>query len=483
MEEYENLIGKYIGKCKIVDFITQGALGSVFHGYHETLERKVAIKILNKSVSEEYFLANSNQIAALEHENICSIYDIVFDEEIQKNCIIEQWIQEKSLRRRIDDKLFFSLDEFITLTMSIAETLAYAHNQGVVHGNLRPENFIKTADNQIHLKDFALVPAEIGVTQTLFGSKGYMAPEQEQRSLPSPASDIFNLGCTLFELLTGKLPVGYDKNDETALTVENIDLLPEEIPSEIILCLKRMLACDSSKRYQNAKELLEEIKVVFVKFDKVTCPQCGRRNSHDEVFTCKKCCVDNLCLHHLVPHSRTCEKCMETKRISHRIFHDNRDVRVELKGKLRNIANNNKQGVFIFYHDGKTTGLHITASGIEMCFDIPEKEVFKNENSYDDKVLLSQKIIQKNIIKILTAKDFSSDFWENSVPQQILPKHNVFVSLPTSSSGFLIRFSQILEIIISITNVGGIQYKNEKGDVTLFLQKMELLYIEVEKRG
>ena len=452
VDKYKNLVGKHLGKCRIKEICGVGQVGIVLHGHHEALERDVAIKILDPSPGVDFFLKQFKKIVSLEHANIISIYDIAFDEELQTHYVIEQWIEGLRLLEVLRERKKFSWIKALEILIEVVSILAYAHQQGVVHGNLVPENLIYTDEKEIKIKDFSLLPHQHREGHVLLGSLEYAAPEQLAGNFPSKATDIYNLGCLFYELIMG-----------VSLFQKKSSDLPANVPDDVVSSFKKMLASDSSNRYLDATELLENLEKLYVHHNKFVCPQCGKENPSDKVFHCPVCHCQNLCFSHLDPEHQCCKSCLDLEHRFTLSVMQNFDKQCEELSKLlKQIANNNKHGVLVLKNQALTLGLVID-SEIEICLEISRnqlEEKFPQEEP--------QKIVLTYLLKVLEEENFSAEFWENDSPEKILPYHYTRLPVESFHGSFLISFSQILLIHSSVHKGGGISFHLEEKEFILW---------------
>ena len=450
----EKLVGTTLGKCKVLAFCGQGQVGAVFHGHHQALEREVAIKLIFSEESREYFLHHSRQIVALEHENIVSIYDISFDEKWQIHYLVEQWIDGQTLERILRQQASFPLIEALTITGNIARILAYAHRHGVCHGNLTPAN-VFCCELQVKLKDFGLVPVQTVAATTTIGPLDYLAPEQLRGELPGPASDIYMLGLLFYRLITGEMPAPENRT--------TTGKFPLHVPDEIAECIVKMLAEDPEQRFSDAGQFLLHLEKLEALFNKKVCPRCGKRNNPQQVFHCDRCHTQNLCFSHLVPSQHSCDRCANSDRLdlahrfTRRLPQATSSPWLQLLPTLRDIANNNKQGVLVLSTADQETGIVVLADHIEITMKMPWEQArarYAHEAASQEE--LFRQVAHASIVRFFEAKDIKVDFWQEETAENIVPEHQTRFGLGLAPGGFLIAFSQILRLYLDVASSGGL---------------------------
>ena len=215
--------GTTLGPYTILELLGVGGMGEVYRARDERLHRDVAVKVLPSHLAEdraalERFRREARAVAALSHPSIVSIFD--FGEENGVQYAVTEYLEGETLRARLG-RGRFAAREALELLRDIADGVAAAHARGIVHRDLKPENIFLTTDGRVKVLDFGLarrdhslfsavdpsitevIPTEPGV---VMGTIGYIAPEQIEGRLPTPATDIFSLGCILYELIAGTGP-------------------------------------------------------------------------------------------------------------------------------------------------------------------------------------------------------------------------------------------------------------------------------------
>jgi len=229
--------GKRVGPYEIVGPLGSGGMGEVYRAKDERLAREVAIKVLPSRVAgDEGFLGRfereAKAVAALSHPGILAIFD--FGTEGGLTYAVTELLDGETLRARLTSGAL-PARKAVDLAVQIARGLAAAHDKGIVHRDLKPENLFVTRDGRVKILDFGLAraveaPSGENATQTptrveltspgaVLGTVGYMSPEQVRGAAADARSDIFSLGCVLYEMLTGTRAFSKDTAAETMTAI------------------------------------------------------------------------------------------------------------------------------------------------------------------------------------------------------------------------------------------------------------------------
>jgi len=257
--------GTQIGCFQIEREIGRGAMGIVYLAHDSKLNRKVAIKslppdLIKNEKLRSRFKHEARALASINHPNIATIYE-VFDEDPQHHFLILEYIPGKTLAELVSKKTL-KLKEALNMANQIAEAVAAAHEQGVIHRDLKPGNIKITPDGKVKVLDFGLAKAVAGraldekSTLTLpgriIGTPAYMSPEQARGREVDKRTDIWSFGCCLFEMLTAGLPFRGETMSDIIAAVLNHEpdwsLLPPQTPPEVVTLLRRCLEKESRRR-------------------------------------------------------------------------------------------------------------------------------------------------------------------------------------------------------------------------------------------
>jgi serine/threonine protein kinase len=263
----------HIGRFQVRARLGAGAFGTVYRAYDPQLDREVALKVpqagtLDNPKAVERFLREAKAAARLRHPHIVPVYDAGKDRD--NYYIASAFIEGQTLAHAIDaGKLTFR--EMAQIVQDLAEALAYAHEQGIVHRDVKPANIMLDAKGKAHLMDFGLAhrhDSSQKLTQdgAVLGTPAYMAPEQAQghHGDPAPASDQYSLGVVLYELLCDQTPFS---GPPQIVLFNALHMEPKPprtvkaaIPHDLeTICLKAM-AKRSEERYATCQELADDLR-------------------------------------------------------------------------------------------------------------------------------------------------------------------------------------------------------------------------------
>ena len=261
--------GTYLqDRYEILSLIGTGGMSEVYQAKCHTLNRLVAIKVLKDEYSQDAnfvskFKMEAQAAAGLSHPNIVSVYDVV--DEGSLHYIVMELIEGITLKSYILKKGHLGVKETIGIAIQVAQGLAAAHDQHIVHRDIKPQNMIISRDGKVKVADFGIARAvssqTIGVNAV--GSVHYISPEQAKGNYSDGRSDLYSLGITMYEMLTGKLP--FDGDTPVSVALAHLEE-PVQPPSRISLD-RIILKCTQKKperRYQNAYELIADLRHALV---------------------------------------------------------------------------------------------------------------------------------------------------------------------------------------------------------------------------
>lgn len=269
MDKY---IGKRLdGRYEIHELIGSGGMALVYKSYDIIDDRIVAIKILKDEFLDNddfirRFKNESKAIAVLSHPNIVKVYDVSFGNQIQY--IVMEYIDGITLKEYINDKRTIKWKESLHFIIQILQALQHAHEKGIIHRDIKPQNMILLQDGKIKVTDFGIARFSKNETKTMtdkaIGSVHYIAPEQARGDLTDEKADIYSVGVMLYEMITGKLPFEADTAVSVAIMqMQTQPKLPREINPNIPeglqeITLKAMQK-ETFNRFQSAQEMLSDI--------------------------------------------------------------------------------------------------------------------------------------------------------------------------------------------------------------------------------
>ena len=269
MDKY---IGKKLdGRYEIRELIGVGGMANVYKAYDVLENRVVAVKILREEYmnNDEFmrrFRNESRAISLLDHPNIVKVYDVIFSNRIQS--IVMEYIDGITLKDYIEQEHVLRWKEALHFTVQILRALQHAHDKGIVHRDIKPQNIMLLSDGTIKITDFGIARFSRSSTKTItdkaIGSVHYISPEQASGAFTDARSDIYSLGVMMFEMLTGKLPFEADSLVSVAVKqIQSQPALPRsinpDIPEGLQEIVMRAMQKDADKRYQSAAEMLHDI--------------------------------------------------------------------------------------------------------------------------------------------------------------------------------------------------------------------------------
>ncbi len=268
------MIGQLISHYKVLEKLGEGGMGVIYKAHDTQLDRTVALKFLPENLSptesdKKRLINEAKAAATLNHQNICTIHEI--SEHENQLFIVMEYIEGQTLRDRISNRktVPISVKQAIDIGIQIAEGLAAAHGNGIIHRDVKPENIMLKKDGHIVIMDFGLAKhrgvSGLSKEGTTLGTLGYMAPEQVQGLDLDHRADIFSFGVLLYELISGVPPFKGDHEVAVAYEIVNVDPpLLSSIKPDIDPALARItsecLFKDKYERYQSASEVVKELR-------------------------------------------------------------------------------------------------------------------------------------------------------------------------------------------------------------------------------
>ncbi|MBQ6876870.1 MAG: Stk1 family PASTA domain-containing Ser/Thr kinase [Oscillospiraceae bacterium] len=268
----DRYIGKKLdGRYEIKEIIGVGGMANVYKAYDSIDDRIVAVKILRDEHMENdellrRFRNESKAIAVLSHPNIVKVYDVSFNEDIQY--IVMEHIDGITLKEYIEQQKVLRWKEAVHFTVQILRALQHAHDKGIVHRDIKPQNIMLLEDGTIKVADFGIArfarASQHTVTDKAIGSVHYISPEQAKGELSDEKSDIYSIGVMLYEMTTGTLP--FDADSPVSVALKQIQsqakrprVLNPDIPEGLEDITIRAMQKDPARRYQSAAEMLRDI--------------------------------------------------------------------------------------------------------------------------------------------------------------------------------------------------------------------------------
>lgn len=266
MKEYEYYIGRLLdNRYEIQSLIGVGGMAFVYKAFCHRLNRFVAVKILRDEFAqdEEFrrrFLAESHAIAMLSHPNIVAVYDVSHSDDVEY--IVMELVEGITLKQYMAKKETVAWKENVHFSKQIAKALSHAHERGIIHRDIKPQNIMLLKDGTIKVADFGIAALEDqGEDSTeAIGSIHYIAPEQAYGEDPDARSDIYSLGIVMYEMLAGKKPYTGKSIAEIAVKHMSIEPTPihelrDDVPERLEEIIRKAMSVEVEDRYQTADEL------------------------------------------------------------------------------------------------------------------------------------------------------------------------------------------------------------------------------------
>ncbi len=264
-------LGMMLGdRYEILDKIGTGGMSDVYKGKDHKLSRPVAVKVLKQEFSENAnfvskFRTEAQAAAGMMHPNIVNVYDV--GEEGGIHYIVMELVEGITLKKYIEKKSRLSVKEAVSIAIQVCMGIEAAHNTHIIHRDIKPQNIMISKDGKVKVTDFGIAKAVSSntITSNVMGSVHYTSPEQARGGYSDEKSDIYSLGITLFEMLTGRVPF----NGETTVAIA-IKHIQEPMPSprvyipEVPISVEQIvLKCTQKspdRRYQSMSELSDDLK-------------------------------------------------------------------------------------------------------------------------------------------------------------------------------------------------------------------------------
>lgn len=272
----DNYVGKRLdGRYEIQEIVGVGGMSVVYKAYDNVDDRVVAVKILKDEflTNDDFvrrFKNESKAIALLSHPNIVKVYDVSFGEKLQY--IVMEYVDGITLKEYIQKQGAITWNDALFFTTQILKALQHAHNKGIVHRDIKPQNIILLPNGNIKVADFGIARFSRSETRTLtdtaIGSVHYISPEQAKGEFTDEKADIYSVGVVLYEMLAGKVPFEAESAVSVALMqLQNNAKRLTEINPDIPLGLEQIcihaMQKDPKDRYQSATEMLLDVEEVI----------------------------------------------------------------------------------------------------------------------------------------------------------------------------------------------------------------------------
>src|SRR5438874_4804340 len=252
-------------------------MSSVYRAHDSLLERYVALKVLHEQYNEdedfvERFKREARSVAQLQHPNIVTVIDR--GEQAGRQYIVFEYIEGENLKELVVRRGRLEVREALEIAIEVARALGFAHEHGLVHRDVKPQNVLLNGDGRAKVTDFGIarsLDVEQGVTQTgtVLGTSNYIAPEQASGKPVTPATDVYSLGVVLYELLTADVP--FPGENFVAVAMKHINEPPPDlserrpdVPLRLVAAVQRALEKDPSRRFASMDAFASELRRCLV---------------------------------------------------------------------------------------------------------------------------------------------------------------------------------------------------------------------------
>ena len=268
------MVGEVLAdRYELEELVGTGGMSSVFRAHDRLLDRKVALKVLHEQYSSdgdyvERFRREARSVASLSHPNIVTVIDR--GEHEGRQFIVFEYVDGENLKRLIERRGPAPVATVLELGMQIAHGLSFAHQQGLVHRDVKPQNVLLNGDGQAKVTDFRIarsLDVQHGMTQTgtVLGTSDYIAPEQAQGQRVDEHTDVYSLGVVLYELLTGEVP--YPGENFVAVAMRHINEPPPpvrdkrpDVSPRVEAAVQRAMAKVPEERFASMAEYCRELE-------------------------------------------------------------------------------------------------------------------------------------------------------------------------------------------------------------------------------
>lgn len=269
------MINKIIcNRYKILDHLGTGGMATVWLGYDTILDRQVAIKTFKIDANDEDAVKRFNReakaVTSLSHPNIVSIYDV--ENEGEFYYLILEYVKGMTLKDYMIKNPRISIETIVHIAKQIASGLSHAHQNGIIHRDIKPQNILMNDNLTCKITDFGIARAygDTTLTQTnqMLGTVYYLSPEQARGNVATAQSDIYSLGILIFEMITGQIPFKGESAVAIALKhlqeeLPDIDKYRENVPQSVKNIVLKATMKNPNERYISSKELFEDLSTVL----------------------------------------------------------------------------------------------------------------------------------------------------------------------------------------------------------------------------
>lgn len=264
-------------RYEIIERVGAGGMSDVYRATDHILERDVAVKVLKSEFAEDAgfvskFRAEAQSAAGLEHPNIVNIYDVGSEDGMYY--IVMEYVEGITLKTYIEKKGHLNYKEVISIAIQVGRGIEAAHNKGIIHRDIKPQNIIISHEGKVKVTDFGIARAASSNTMSadVMGSVHYSSPEQARNGYVTAQSDIYSLGIVMYEMATGVVP--FDGETAVQIAIQHLqgEMTPpskliEDIPVSIEKIILKATQKSPERRYSDMGELLVDLKKALINPD------------------------------------------------------------------------------------------------------------------------------------------------------------------------------------------------------------------------
>jgi len=260
-----------VGHYRLIEKLGEGGMGVVYKAENVKLERLVALKFLRAHAMEDAehkarFVREAKATTRLDHSNICSVHEI--DEANGQTFLAMAYVEGLTVKERIAERPL-KLNEALDIAAQTAQGLQDAHEKGIVHRDIKSANLMIAAQGQVKIMDFGLAQlaeqSKLTEKTSILGTPSYMSPEQAVGEKTDRRTDLWSLGVVLYEMVTGRLPFGGERQEAVLYGItheeqEPVTALRADLPLELERIIRKALAKNRDERYPHAEDLLVDLR-------------------------------------------------------------------------------------------------------------------------------------------------------------------------------------------------------------------------------
>ncbi len=268
------MVGELLAdRYELEELVGTGGMSSVYRAHDRLLDRKVALKVLHEhygvdEASVERFRREARAVASVSHPNVVTVIDR--GEQNGRQFIVFEYVEGENLKQILRRTRQLSVEQALEFVVQVARGLAYAHQEGIVHRDVKPQNVLVDANGVAKVTDFGIarsLDVQHGMTQTgtVLGTSDYIAPEQAQGQVVDEQSDVYSLGVVLYELLTGEVPFPGENFVAVAMRHINeppprVSRLRPDVPPRVDAAIERAMAKRPSDRFRSMDTFAAELE-------------------------------------------------------------------------------------------------------------------------------------------------------------------------------------------------------------------------------